>query len=281
MLKKHLLPQSKFEKIISQQKDKTRDEYILWALENDTPRGISWEETQTQIIQYEKKLASEGYKYSSDSEWFDHLWIMAKKMEDSVSEHFIYTIRDKTWDEIVGDPKIKLKAIIDIQCAEFKRLSLEAQAEIDRINRELSTLALARTPIRELILRRIRMMPIDNKRVFLEEQRDNFEAQKKWCIEQLNLMPSKHCPPTEPIEHLDGSLVCEVLDLNEQWSRYEHMWIKDGSEFRPKWMDFLRWACHKYTIQGKVYKATSWANSLNSSGSRTNPTNSSEDSVEE
>ena len=68
MLKKHLLPKSKFEEIISNQ-SKSRDEYILWALKNDSPRGvgITWEKTETKIIEYEKKLSSEGYKYSYNS----------------------------------------------------------------------------------------------------------------------------------------------------------------------------------------------------------------------
>ena len=269
MLKKHLLPQSEFDSIISKQ-DKPRDEYILWALENDSPRGISWEETRTQIIQYEKKLASEGYKYATDKEWLDHMQITAKKMEDSVSEHFIYTISDKKWDEIVGHDRKQLKAIIDKQCAMFKKQSQEAQAEIDRINRELQTIVLARTPISQLILRRIKKMPIDRKIEYLEKQRDYHLEQKKWCDEQLNALPPKHCPPTIPVEHLEGSLMFESNVLKEEWDKGLHMWTKYGSEFKPSWMDLCRWASHKYTIEGKVYKATSWYNSQKSSNSRTN-----------
>ena len=269
MLKKHLLSQSQFEEIISKQ-DKPRQEYIQWAIENDSPRGITWEATETKIIQYEKKLASEGYKYASSKEWFDHMWITAKHMEDSVSEHFIYTISDKKWDEIIGDDKKQLKAIIDKQCAEFKRQSLVAQAEIDRINKELEVMALARTPIRELILRKIRRMNNDEKILELESQRDYHLAQKKWCDEQLYALPPKHCPPTTPVEHLEGSLMFESNVLREEWDKGLHMWTKDGSEFRPKWMDLCRWASYKYTIEGEGYKATSWYNSQKSSKSRTN-----------
>ena len=271
MLKKHLLPQSKFEEIISKQ-DKPRDKYILWALENDSPRGvgITWEETQTRIIQYEKKLASEGYKYANDKEWLDHMQITAKKMEDSVSEHFIYTISDKKWDEIVGDDKKKLKAIIDKQCAEFKRQSLEAQAEMDRIDRELKIMALARTPLSKLILRKIRMMPIDGKRLELEKQRDYHQIQKNWCDDQINLMPPKYCPSIDSVEHLEGSLVFESNVLRQEWQQGLHMWMKNGAEFKPSWIDLLRWASHNYTIEGKEYSADSWYNSQKSSKSRTN-----------
>lgn len=256
MLKKHLLSQSQFEEIISKQ-DKPRQEYIQWAIENDSPRGVTWEETQTQIIQYEKKLASEGYKYATDKEWFDHMWITAKHMEDSVSEHFIYTISDKKWDEIIGDDKKQLKAIIDKQCARFKKQSEEAQAEIDRINAELQTLVLARTPISELILRKIRRMDVDAKRLELEKQRDYFVEQKKWCDEQLYSMPPKNCPQIDEVINRNGALYVLAEDLIDEMQSGEHDWACQDN------MNLYRWASHKYTMNGKNFTAKQMQNSYN------------------
>ena len=251
-------------------------------MDNDSPRGIgfTWESTQTKIIQYEKKLATKGYKYATDKEWFDHMQITAKKMEDSVSEHFLYTISHKKWNDIVGDDYKQLKAIIDKQCAMFKRQSKEAQAEIERIKKVVSTLALATTPISEIILRKIaenkiatiptEEMPNDVQIALHEQKIVSLKEEIKWNEEQIKSMPPKHCPPTTPIEHLEGSLMFESNVLKEEWDKGLHMWTKYGSEFKPSWMDLCRWASHKYTIEGKVYKATSWYNSQKSSNSRTN-----------
>ena len=227
MLKRHMLTKSKFEEIISNQ-DMPRDEYIQMALKFDCPRGIPYEETQTQLIEYESTLNTIGREFVDDSELYDAMWFTAKQMHDVQAEHFIYSIDYEPWTSFDEEPKQEFKTILERQKDWFR----QQIAKYKRLKQ-------------------------DRKRQEYEKQFLFHKSEMDRYGKLIHSCPPKNAPHIIEVEDADGSLIFEVVALRDEFDKGMHEWCNNN------WTDLLRWACHQYRINGKFHTAKQWADSYN------------------
>ena len=244
MLKRHMLSKSEFNQIISNQNNMSKDEYIDWALEKDSPRGITWEATATMLIKYDAKINTKGYEFKNNQEWYDHMWITAKKMNDWEAEDIIYSIHDTDYDDLSDSDKERLNPVIERQIDYWKEQNRLAQREIVRLKKKLA---------------------------FLNEYAEREETERqlayhlesaKICRARLKEFKPKGSPSIDEVINRNGVLYLLADDLVDEMKSGLHEWACDDN------MKLFRWACHKYTINGKRFTAKQMQTSYNTAKSR-------------
>lgn len=258
MLKEHHLTKSTFNDYVEKSKY-SYDEYVSLALEYNAPRGIKWEETRTKLYQYKNYLndlnaTDDGKSKWTDAEWYDAMWFTAEEMEDDEAIDFIYRLEYQEYAKLDDATRESFIVIIKRQIEYNQNIIADLKDKRNKMAKYIEAYE---------IQKKLEGFDVLLKRDNTIKDIEHLTQSLKQKRQELKLLPPENCPDLYPQEDWNGNLYLLADELiMEMKVGGEHEWA-NGVQ-----MNVFRWACYKYTCNGKPFTAQEIANSYNVAKSR-------------
>ena len=237
---KHHLTKSKFYAISLEMKDEyPLDVYVKMSVQYDSPRGITWEETQKIFKQYEDLLSDVHLIDMNTEQFIDTMWMSVDKYGLSADARWLYELDYKPEYERNLEERMYMHTIVAriIECN--KQRMVECEKKMNYAKEQ--------------------MKRIEHKET-LEKQSKLKAELKSMKILRKELPPYElGCPDVYPTENRNDAIYMVADDLvQEMLHNKQHDWAQCDI------MTLFKWSSNKYSINGDFCTAKQWYDSYHS-----------------